>query len=300
MVPEVLRAFAARFAPWGFRAEALKPVYGLSEAALAVTFADLERPYVVGSFDREALATRGAAVAMASPPAADTGAEARPIEIVSVGRPLAGFRLELRDEQGAVVDENQVGRLFVAGPSLMRGYLDQPEASAAALRDGWLDTGDLGFLHAGELYLTGRAKEILLVRGRNYSPADLELAVAYLPDVRRGCVAAASYLPPGRETESVVLFVEHRKGVPPARLEQLRARAREAVLARVGLAVDRVELLVPGTLPRTSSGKIRRGDAMRSYLAGTLAPPAATGPVQLLGALARSRLAHWRMERTKR
>jgi len=310
VVPEVLRAFAARFAPWGFRAEALKPVYGLSEAALAVTFAALDRPYTSRVFDREALGERGEAVTVPMQPGAartasdkgEMGAATalRPqLEIVSVGRPLAGFRLELRDEQGFVVGENQVGRLFVAGPSLMRGYLDQPAATAAALRDGWLDTGDLGFLHQGELYLTGRAKEILLVRGRNYAPADLELAVSELPDVRRGCVAAASHLPPGRETEAVILFVEHRKGVPAERLEQLRARAREAVLARVGLAVDRVELLAPGTLPRTSSGKIRRGEAMKRYLAGRLTPPAAAGPLQLLGALARSRLARFKMARNR-
>ena len=326
VVPEVLRAFAARFAPWGFRPEALKPVYGLSEAALAVTFADLDRPFVCERFERAALVERGEAVLAAPVADASHAADAsRPsdtaptsdavapvatvaavaagrdaaLEIVSVGRPLAGFRLELRDEHGAPLGEDRVGRLFVAGPSLMRDYLDQPAATAAALHDGWLDTGDLGFLHEGELFLTGRAKEILLVRGRNYSPADLELAVADLPDVRHGCVAAASHLPAGRETEAVVLFVEHRKGVPAARLEPLRARAREAVLARVGLAVDRVELLAPGTLPRTSSGKIRRGEAMKRYLAGTLTPPAPVGPVRLFGALVRSRLARWKMERAR-
>jgi fatty-acyl-CoA synthase len=300
VVPEVLRAFAARFARWGFRPEALKPVYGLSEAALAVTFADLERPYVVAAFERGALAERGEAIAVAAASAEGTAAGDRPLEIVSVGRPLAGFRLELRDERGAVVPENRVGRLFVAGPSLMRGYLDQPAATAAALRDGWLDTGDLGFLHAGELFLTGRAKEILLVRGRNYAPADLELAVANLADVRQGCVAAASHLPPGRETEAVVLFVEHGKGVPQARHAALRARAREAVLARVGLAVDAVLVLAPGTLPRTSSGKIRRGEAMKRYLTGTLTPPAPVGPLRLVGALVRSRLAHWKVGRQGR
>ncbi len=182
----------------------------------------------------------------------------------------------------------------------MSGYLDQPAATAAALQGGWLDTGDLGFLHEGELFLTGRAKEILLVRGRNYAPADLELAVAELPDVRRGCVAAASHLPPGRETEAVVLFVEHKRSVSPARLEELRSRARAAVLARVGLAVDRVEILPPGTLPRTSSGKIRRSEAMKSYLAGTLAPPAPAGPVRMMAALVRSRLAHWKLGRASR
>ncbi len=294
VVPAILRAFAARFARWGFRAAALTPVYGLSEAALAVTFADLERPFLALRVERAALVERGEVIPVTAPPAGTGEDVGKAIEIASVGKPLAGFRIALRDERGAAVPEDRIGRLFVAGPSLMRGYLDQPDATAAALQDGWLDTGDLGFLHAGELFLTGRAKEILLVRGRNYAPADLELAVAELADVRRGCVAAASHLQPGRETEAVVLFVEHRKSVPPERLEALRARAREAVLARVGLAVDRVELLAPGTLPRTSSGKIRRGEAMRRFLAGTLTPPTAVSPLRLATALVRSRIALWK------
>ena len=300
VVPDVLRAFAARFARWGFRAAALTPVYGLSEAALAVTFANLEQPFVSLHIERAALVERGEVRPVSAPPEGTGDGVGKAIEIASVGKPLAGFRLELRDDRGMPVPEDRIGRLFVAGPSLMRGYLDQPAATATALLDGWLDTGDLGFLHAGELFLTGRAKEILLVRGRNYAPADLELAVAELADVRRGCVAAASHLPAGRETEAVVLFVEHRKSVPPERLERLRARAREAVLARVGLAVDRVEILAPGTLPRTSSGKIRRGEAMKRYLAGTLTPPVAVGPLRLATALFRSRIAHWRLGREKR
>ncbi|MEO8275165.1 MAG: AMP-binding protein [Thermoanaerobaculia bacterium] len=289
VVPAVLRAFAERFARWGFRAEALKPVYGLSEAALAVTFSDLERPFTALSFDRSALIERGEARREEDPAAA--------LEIASVGKPLAGFRIELRDRHGRALAPDRVGRLFVSGPSLMRGYLDQPEATARSLVAGWLDTGDLGFLHDGELFLTGRAKEILLVRGRNYAPADLELAVSELPDVRHGCVAAASHLPPGGDTEAVVLFVEHAKDVPAERFELLRTRAREAVLTRVGLAVQQVEILAPGTLPRTSSGKIRRGEAMQRYLSGTLAPPEPTGALRLAAALVRSRLAMWRKRR---
>lgn len=300
VVPEVLRSFARRFAPWGFAAEALKPVYGLSEAALAVTFPPLDRPYVATRFTRRDLIEAGRAVEAAGSEPASGADSSDEIEIVSVGRPLAGFRVELRDRQGVPVAPGSVGRLFVAGPSLMDGYLDQPEATAAVLRDGWLDTGDLAFEHAGDLYLTGRAKEILLVRGRNYAPADLELAVAHLPGVRHGCVAAASYLPPHGETETVVLFVEHRRGLPAERCVDLAARAREAVQARVGLAIETVEILAPGTLPRTSSGKIRRGEALRRYLAGTLTPPEPVGPLRLLAALVRSRLAAWRAARQGR
>ena len=137
------------------------------------------------------------------------------------------------------------------------------------------------------------------MRGATTRPTSSSARSPISPDVRPGCVAAASHLPAGRETEAVVLFVEHRKGVPAARLEPLRARAREAVLARVGLAVDRVVLLSPGTLPRTSSGKIRRGEAMKRYLAGTLTPPAPVGRVRLFGALLRSRLARFKMQRAR-
>ncbi|MGE0639523.1 MAG: fatty acyl-AMP ligase [Thermoanaerobaculia bacterium] len=278
VVPEVLRAFADRFEPWGFRPEALAPVYGLSEAALAVTFPPLGRPLLSHRFDRLALADRGEAVP------GDVG-----LEIASVGRPLPGFEIELRDEQGETVAERRVGRLFLRGPSLLRGYLHQPEATAAALVDGWLDSGDLGFRLDGELYLTGRAKEMILVRGRNYAPADLELAVAGLVDARPGCVVAASHLPAGKATEELLLFVEHRKGVTGDALRRLEGSAREAVLARTGLAVDRVVVLAPGTIPRTSSGKLRRGETLRRYLCSSLTVPGKTGPIQLAWILARSR-----------
>mgnify|MGYP001559701737 CR=1 FL=1 len=283
VVPEVLRAFAARFARWGFRATALVPVYGLSEAALAVTFPPLGRPFVARRFDRLALAARGEA--MASPGG---------VELASVGRALPGFELALRDEAGDAVGERRVGRLFVRGPSLLRGYLHQPEATAKALVDGWLDTGDLAFVDDGELYLTGRAKEMILVRGKNYAPADLELAVAGLVDARPGCAVAASYLPAGRATEEVLLFVEHAKSASLEGMRLLESATREAVLARTGLAVERVIVLPPGALPRTSSGKLRRGETLRRYLGNALTPPGKTGPVQLAWILARSR---WKLLR---
>ncbi|HWN45054.1 MAG TPA: AMP-binding protein, partial [Thermoanaerobaculia bacterium] len=123
----VLRAFCERFARWGFRPEALTPVYGLSEAALAVTFSDLAVPFRSVRVEREALAREGLALE------AEEGRE-----IVSVGRPLPGFELEIRNEEGRVLPPGRVGRIWIQGPSLMEGYLDAPEATARALRDGWL------------------------------------------------------------------------------------------------------------------------------------------------------------------
>ncbi len=278
--PETLRRFAARFARWGFRAEALTPVYGLSEAALAVTFGAIDRPFRAVRCDREALATRGAAL---------DAPDGR--ELVSVGRPLPGFAIEIRDERGATLPERRVGRLFVRGPSLFRGYLGRPEATAKVLVDGWLDTGDLGFIRDGELYLTGRAKDVLILRGRNHSPADVELGVADLAELRRGCAVAVSYRPEAETTDRLLLFVEHRRGATPEERAALPARARAAVLAATGLAVDEVHVLAPGTLPRTSSGKLRRGETLRRHLAGELAPAKSPGALSLLGALWRGKRA---------
>lgn len=284
VAPSVLRAFCERFGRWGFRPEALTPVYGLSEAALAVTFSDLGSPFRTGRFDREALAQEGEA---------RTAGKGR--EIVSVGRPLPGFRLRIVDEEGTGLPEGRVGRVWIQGPSLMEGYLGDPEATARAFRDGWLDTGDLGFLHEGELYLTGRAKDVVILRGRNYAPEEIERAVEGVSGVRTGCVVAASWLPEGAEGEVLALFVETSRLIKPAEREALPSSCREAVLGATGLAADHVVLLEPGTLPRTSSGKLRRGETLRLYLTGELAPPDPVTPFRLAGAVARSSLAYARL-----
>lgn len=286
VVPETLRRFAARFAPFGLRPEALTPVYGLSEAALAVTFAPLDRPWRSAAFDRAALAERGIAVEAAGG-----------LELVSVGRPLAGFELSLRDERGREVGEDRRGRVWVRGPSLMAGYFGRAEATAAVLENGWLDTGDLGFLHGGELFLAGRAKDLLLVRGRSHAPAEVEEAVTGLPGLRPGGVAAASHLPEGAATERVLLFVERRDGAPEEAGAALPGACRAAVAAATGLVLDEVVVLAPGSLPRTSSGKVRRQEALRRHLAGELTAPSPVTPLRLAAALVRSKLAFARGRR---
>ncbi|HET9229289.1 MAG TPA: AMP-binding protein, partial [Thermoanaerobaculia bacterium] len=276
--PSVLRAFCDRFARWGFRPEALTPVYGLSEAALAVTFSDPSRPFRSVRVERDALAREGRVLET------EDGRE-----IVSVGRPLPGFRLEIRDEDGRPLSPGRVGRVWIQGPSLMDGYLNDPEATARALRDGWLDSGDLGFLRGGELYLTGRAKDVVILRGRNYSPEEIERAVDGIPGVRTGCVVAASWLPEDADGERLVLFVEEARNATPD-----PEACREAVLGAVGLEVDEVVVLEPGTLPRTSSGKLRRQEALRLWLDGELLPPEPVTPLRMAGAMARSGLAYAR------
>ncbi len=285
VAPAVLRAFIARFSRWGFRPEALTPVYGLSEAALAVTFSPLDRPFTSRRFAREDLAAKGLAVE-----------DPHGQELVSVGRPLPGFGVEIRGSRGQVMPPGRIGRVWVAGPSLMEGYLDRPEATAAALVDGWLDTGDLGFVAHEELYLTGRAKDLVILRGRNYAPDGIERAVAGLPGARLGCAVAASWLPEGATGERLVLFVEATHEASEPQLAALPSEVERVVLASTGLAVDEVMVLPAGTLPRTSSGKLRRGETLRRFLAGELRPPDPVSALRLAGAFARSTWAYARLK----
>jgi len=289
VAPRVLRAFAERFQRWGFRSSALTPVYGLSEAALAVTFSDLDQPFRVRCFDRSSLAADGVAL-----PCGDG------IELVSVGKPLPDFELRIEDDDGRSLAEGEVGQVVVRGPSLMEGYLGQPEATRAVLRRGWLETGDLGFVLDGELYLTGRAKDVLIMRGRNHSPTEVEQAVEGVEGVRVGCAVAASWWPEGGEREHLLLLVEARREVDPSRYPSLASACARAARAGSGLEPDVVEVLAPGTLPRTSSGKLRRREALQRWLAGTLDAPQAVTPLRLAGAVARSTLAFASLARKRR
>jgi acyl-CoA synthetase (AMP-forming)/AMP-acid ligase II len=274
---DAARRFAERFARFGFRAEALRPVYGLSEAALAVTFTPGGRPLRAARVAPAALAGRG---------------ELRPgaREVVSVGVPVPGVAVEVRDGDGRVVEEGRLGRIWARGASMMEGYLGDPAATRRAVVDGWLDTGDLGFVHDGELHVHGRAKDVVVVRGANHAPEEFEAAAA-IAGVRAGGAIAVGFDPEG-EGEELLVLVE-RTG--PAAADGAIARAvSRAVAERTGVVPRAVEVLAPGTLPRTSSGKLRRQEALRRWLAGTLAPPQRTAAVALARAAARSALAYAR------
>jgi fatty-acyl-CoA synthase len=266
VAPRSLRAFQDRFRPFGLRDEALTPVYGLAEAALAVTFSDPSRPFRTFHLDRAALAAGRAEVA------------ADGVELVSVGRPLRGFDVELRDADGAPVPDGVVGRIHAKGPSVMRGYFGRTEQP---IHDGWLDTGDLGVRVDGELVITGRAKDLIVLRGKNHAPQDLEQAVDGVAGVRTGCAVAVGDV--GPDGERLLLFVEAREP-----REGLAEDCRVAVKAATGLDPALVVVVDPGTIPRTSSGKLRRGETLRRFHAGALLPPDAVTPLRLAGALARS------------
>jgi fatty-acyl-CoA synthase len=276
IAPAGLRAFVERFSRFGLRPEALSPVYGLSEAALAVTFWPLDLPFRSVAFDREALAG-----GLGTPAGAD---DPHPMELPSLGPPLEGFSVEIRDDAGAPVAEAHEGRIHVKGPSLMAGYLGRLEQP---IIDGWLDTGDLGLLRGGELFITGRAKDVIVIRGQNHRPWEVERAADAVDGVRTGCSAAVGDASEG--AERLLVFIEARAPRP-----DLAEDCKRAVQAATALEAALVVVLEPGTLPRTSSGKIRRGETLKQWQAGTLAPPDSVGPLLLAGALARSAWARWR------
>jgi acyl-CoA synthetase (AMP-forming)/AMP-acid ligase II len=255
---DVMRAFGERFSRWGLAPNALTPVYGLAEAALAVTFSSPDEPARGIALDPATAAATGEVVAGSR-------------EVAAVGRPVPGFEVEIRDAQGGLLPERRVGRIFVRGPSVMTAYYDDPEATARALRDGWLDTGDLGFVVHGELYVSGRVKDVVIIRGANHTCQEFEECLEDIGGVRLGGAVALGYVPPGGEGEELLVLVERARGtssVPdPALIEQIRA----AVIERTAVRPHAVHILEPGTLPRTSSGKLRRAETLRRFLSGELA-----------------------------
>ncbi len=275
---ETMNRFAGRFADYGFDRQALMPVYGMSEASLAVTFTSPKGPKRALTLDPVALATDGRVA-----PAAEQSRT-----VVSVGVAVPGAELEVRDEQGVALGEGTLGRVFVRAPFVMSGYFDDAAATARTVADGWLDTGDLGFLDGGELFIAGRAKDIVIVRGRNHAPHEFEEALEPIDGVRTGCAVALGFIPEGGTDEQLLLLVE-LAGAPA---DDLKARIGAAVLARTGVNPHTIELLEPGTLPRTSSGKLRRGEALRRYQAHTLSAPKKVNALTMGRELAKSALGY--------
>jgi acyl-CoA synthetase (AMP-forming)/AMP-acid ligase II len=255
---DTIKAFSARFAPCGFRAEAFLPVYGMAESTLAVAFPPLDRGAKVEVVDPEVLRSTGR-VERARSGVGRT--------VVSVGRAFPGAELRVVDPDGQPVPERVEGEIVLRGPSVMSGYYADPEATERTLRNGWLHTGDLGFVADGELFVTGRLKAVLIRAGEKYHAEDLERAAERVQDVRHGCSAAFSV--EASRAEKIVLVVERsaRATVDPARLA--RGVADEVRQAE-GVAVDSVHVVKPSQVPKTSSGKIRRDLCRTKLLEGAL------------------------------
>jgi 1-acyl-sn-glycerol-3-phosphate acyltransferase len=266
---DTLERFARRFAPYGFRREAMMPVYGLAENSVALAMPPPGRGPRLARIARDPFERERRAV----PAAADE----RSLAFVSVGDALPEHEVRIVDDRGAPLPDGRVGRLAFRGPSMMGGYYRQPDATAAVtLEGGWLDSGDLAFRLDGELHIAGRRKDIIIKAGRNFVPQEIEEVVAAVEGIRKGCVVALGIANPTLGTESLVVVAETRVREPEAR-DRLAAAVTERVSAALGVPPDQVALVPPGVVPKTSSGKIRRAATRDLFLEGALGRRARSG-----------------------
>ena len=276
--PETLERFAQRFGKYGFRKEAMLPVYGLAEASLGVTFPPLGRGPRVERVEREAFTAQGRAAPAA---AGDESA----IAFVSVGKSFPGHEVKIVDEQGNGVAERTEGYLWFRGPSSTSGYFENEEATAQLMPQGpvgpdggypWLNSGDRAFQVDSEIFITGRVKDIIIKGGRNLYPHEVEELASRAEGIRKGCVVAFGLKDKGSGTEKLVIVAESREQ-DAGRRAAIVAAINDEVSRGLGLPPDRVELIPPGSIPKTSSGKLRRDGTKQLYAAGTLTagrPPA--------------------------
>jgi fatty-acyl-CoA synthase len=256
--PDVMQAFVDAFAEAGFNAKAFLPSYGLAEATLAVSIMPPGEGIVVELVEETELSGGGLAT---------IGRPQRYRAVVNCGIPAKDMEIQIRDEDGNALPDRAIGKVWCRGPSVMVGYFRDPEATAACLVDGWLDTGDMGYMSGGYIYIVGRAKDMIIINGRNHWPQDIEWAVEQLPGFKAGDIAAFAITTPGGE-ETPAVLVQCRTTDPDERA-RLREEIRERVRSITGMNCV-VELVPPKTLPRTSSGKLSRSKARNLYLSGEI------------------------------
>ncbi|MEP7005051.1 MAG: fatty acyl-AMP ligase [Sphingomonas bacterium] len=257
--PDVMQNFVDAFADAGFKASAFLPSYGLAEATLAVSIMPPGEGIRVELVEETQL----------SGVAAGRDRPQRYRALVNCGKPVRDMKVEIREEDGTPLPERAIGKLWCSGPSVMAGYFRDPDATTACMTDGWLDTGDMGYLSDGYVYIVGRAKDMIIINGRNHWPQDIEWAVEQLPGFKAGDIAAFAITTPGGE-ETPAVLVQCRSSDDAERV-RLREEIRERVRSVTGMNCV-IELIPPRTLPRTSSGKLSRAKARNLYLNGEIKP----------------------------
>jgi fatty-acyl-CoA synthase len=257
---EILEAFADKLAPFGFDRKAFVASYGMAECSLAISFAQLDQGMVVDEIDAEHLSAHQEAIPLAEQ---NTGGR-RIKKLVNCGAPLPGHEVIIRNELGQILPDRQCGTIYVRGPSVMSGYFGDPAETARALSaDGWLNTGDIGYLDNGTLVITGREKDMIIINGRNIWPQDLEFYAEQQPEVRPGDASAIS-VPAKDGSETAVMVIQYRETDEIKRAE-LSSRIARVIREELGISCT-IELVAAHTLPRTSSGKLSRAGTQRDYL----------------------------------
>ena len=255
---DVLREFLARFGKRGLSPKSILPCYGMAEATLAMTFHDLGTPL---DTDRIGLDAMKAGIAEPSKEAAGA------LELVSCGKPFPGHELSIVDREGNPLRERQVGEIWLRGPSVTAGYLGDAESTAETFGNGWLHTGDLGYQAEGNLYICGRAKDLIILNGKNHYPQDIERVASCVDGIRDGqCVAFSRLTAEGAE-EAVLVAESRRAG---AAKDALVEAVKQAVRAELGVQLADIVFIKRGTLPKTSSGKVRRRETKQRLESGQL------------------------------
>jgi acyl carrier protein len=263
--PDTIERFTRRFAAYGFRPETMRPAYGLAESTVALAFSPAGRGPRVGRLARGPF-ERARKIRAAGPD------DLHPIRFVSCGVPVAGHEVRIVSPEGGTLGDSTEGRIQFRGPSVTRSYFRHPTATAAALRDGWMDSGDLGYLADGELFVTGREKDLIIQAGRNVSAEEVERITAGVPGVRAGCVAAFGVPDASAGTERLVVIAETRERDQSCR-EALQRAIRDRLVEELGGPPDIVVMAPPRTVRKTPSGKIRRNAMREAYLTGTMGAP---------------------------
>jgi fatty-acyl-CoA synthase len=258
--PATMRNFLDTFARAGVKPSMLLPCYGMAEATLAISFIGIDETLSTDVID--AAAYQGKRTA--EPAHVDQLKSGRAQEFVCCGKAFPGHELGVFDDAGQRLPDRRIGEIWVRGPSLARGYYDDPENTARTFSNGWLKTGDYGYLVNGNVYITGRKKDIIIINGRNYDPQRMEWLVDELPEVRKGSTVAFSR--PGTSSEELVIVLESRTQNP----EALKELVRQTLTEQLQLTCADVVVCPVGSLPKTSSGKLQRAKTRQQYLDGTV------------------------------
>ncbi|MBC6447485.1 fatty acyl-AMP ligase [Actinokineospora xionganensis] len=262
--PATIARFTDRFTKWGLRPNVVVPCYGMAEAVLGITMTPPAEPMRYDTIDRQA--------AVADARVVDVEADSpHALRVVDCGAPVVGTDLRIVDDQGTELGEGRIGHIQFRGPSRTVGYFDLPRATAEALDGpGWWKTGDVGYLRDGSLRITGRAKDLVIIRGANYFPSDFEQAAETVHGVRLGGVVAVGYLAEDGDSEELHLVVETE--LEAEHHDTLRASIRSAVSARTGVPPIAIHMVPRRSIPKTTSGKVQRSLTRGRFVDGWTRP----------------------------